>query len=68
VRYPGFDDQGIRAIFERERDERGPHVVVPSVAPAQRREILLAPTFAAVVVTAERFAAARAATFGRDWG
>jgi hypothetical protein len=37
VRHAGFEHVGIRAIVDRERDERGAHVVVAPVPPAQRR-------------------------------
>jgi len=45
---------GIGAVLERERGERGPHVVVPAVPPTERRKILWTPAIARVVIAAIR--------------
>jgi hypothetical protein len=36
VRHAGFEHVGIGAIIDRERDERGAHVVVATMPPAER--------------------------------
>jgi hypothetical protein len=37
MRHTRFENLGIGAVFDRQRDEGGPHVVVSSVPPAERR-------------------------------
>jgi len=41
-RHARLDHVGIGAILDRQGDERGPHVVVPPVSPAERRKVLVA--------------------------
>jgi hypothetical protein len=36
VRHAGFEHVGIGAIIDRERDERGAHVVVATMPPTQQ--------------------------------
>jgi hypothetical protein len=64
VRHARLDDVRIGAVVEHERDERGPHVVVTAVSPAERREIIIAPAAPRVVVRSKRLAHARAAPLG----